>query len=194
MRKCFKILETLKKSNNSWPFLEPVDPIKLKIPDYFEIVKEPMDLTSIETSLLNGTYRNPAQFEHDVRKIWSNSILYNPQYSQIYQITLKIRDEFDELFRNRDKKDLDQQIDKKIKKLVVNLKRLPDQVTQYYQKQEQWNQQLQVRWNEKTPIPAPPTETNRRNQVPDWLNNIPSHKLEHLLKLATAYDTSNIIN
>jgi hypothetical protein len=58
MRKCFKILETLKKSQNSWPFVEAVDPIKLKIPDYLEIVKEPMDMTTIQTNLLNGVYQN----------------------------------------------------------------------------------------------------------------------------------------
>ena len=78
MRKCYKILETLKRSQNAWPFLEAVDPIKLKIPDYLDIVKEPMDLTTIENNLLHSQYRNPSQFEADIKKIWSNSILYNP--------------------------------------------------------------------------------------------------------------------
>jgi hypothetical protein len=95
MRKCFKVLESLKKSPNSWPFLEPVDPVKLKIPDYFEIVKEPMDLKTVENNLLNGVYKNPINFEMDVKKIWANSILYNPNYTNIYSITIKIRDEFE---------------------------------------------------------------------------------------------------
>lgn len=43
LRKCFKILEVIKRSPNAWPFLLPVDPVKLKIPDYFDIIKEPMD-------------------------------------------------------------------------------------------------------------------------------------------------------
>ena len=52
MKKCLKILEILKKSLNVWPFLQPVDPIKLKIPDYFDIVKEPMDISTVEFNLV----------------------------------------------------------------------------------------------------------------------------------------------
>lgn len=34
----------MKKHPNAYPFLAPVDPVALKIPDYFDIVKEPIDL------------------------------------------------------------------------------------------------------------------------------------------------------
>jgi hypothetical protein len=38
--------ETMKKKNAT-PFLTPVDPIKLDIPNYFQIIKKPMDLGTI---------------------------------------------------------------------------------------------------------------------------------------------------
>ena len=44
MKKYNKILTILKKHQAAYPFLEPVDPSSLKIPDYFEIVKEPINL------------------------------------------------------------------------------------------------------------------------------------------------------
>lgn len=47
LRPCWRILQTLKKHPSSWPFLEPVDPIALGIPTYFEIIKEPMDFSTI---------------------------------------------------------------------------------------------------------------------------------------------------
>ena len=36
------------RRKNSWPFLEPVDPVALNIPDYLEVVKTPMDLSTVK--------------------------------------------------------------------------------------------------------------------------------------------------
>lgn len=51
IKKCQKILAALKKNKNSWPFLDPVDPIALGIPHYPEIVKQPMDLATVTANL-----------------------------------------------------------------------------------------------------------------------------------------------
>jgi hypothetical protein len=39
------------RRKNSWPFLEPVDPVALNIPDYLEVVTTPMDLTTVKVSI-----------------------------------------------------------------------------------------------------------------------------------------------
>jgi len=62
---------------NSWPFAEPVDAEGLNIPEYRLIVKEPMDLQTMDNKLKAGKYQNPAQFHADVVKIISNSYLFN---------------------------------------------------------------------------------------------------------------------
>lgn len=62
MKKCYKILQALKKHQCSEPFLNPVDPVALKIPDYYNIVKEPIDLSTVEKNLKNGVYQSPLQF------------------------------------------------------------------------------------------------------------------------------------
>ena len=54
LKKCMKILLYLKKNINSDPFLMPVDPVALKIPDYPLIVKEPMDISTVEKKLMNN--------------------------------------------------------------------------------------------------------------------------------------------
>uniref|UniRef100_A0A915LWY2 histone acetyltransferase n=1 Tax=Meloidogyne javanica TaxID=6303 RepID=A0A915LWY2_MELJA len=41
------------------PFRLPVDPEQLNIPDYFDIVKNPMDLKTIKDGLDQGKYKNP---------------------------------------------------------------------------------------------------------------------------------------
>jgi hypothetical protein len=45
---CIKILKALKTSKQASPFLEPVNPLALGIPDYFHVIKRPMDLGTVE--------------------------------------------------------------------------------------------------------------------------------------------------
>jgi hypothetical protein len=41
-------MTALSKHTYAWIFLEPVDPIKLNIPDYLDIIKKPMDFGTIK--------------------------------------------------------------------------------------------------------------------------------------------------
>ena len=51
-----RLINTLWKHNNAWIFHEPVDAMKLGIPDYFDIVKQPMDLGTVKAKLQNNVY------------------------------------------------------------------------------------------------------------------------------------------
>lgn len=44
---CAKILHKLKSHKSSWPFRFPVEPIAQGVPNYLEIIKEPMDLNTV---------------------------------------------------------------------------------------------------------------------------------------------------
>ena len=44
-QQCYEILKIVYSNDNSWPFREPVDP--KKVPDYYDIIKDPMDLEKI---------------------------------------------------------------------------------------------------------------------------------------------------
>ena len=80
-RTCFKVLTQLKRHAAAGPFMEPVDPITLQLEDYYDIIKEPMDLQTVESHLrgLGGQapYQTLQEFTLDVRKIWNNSFRYN---------------------------------------------------------------------------------------------------------------------
>lgn len=99
IKKCTKLLSQVQKHQYAGPFLKPVDYVALNIPDYPLIVKEPMDLSKVEKKLRSGAYINPMQFASDVRKIWSNAILYNPKISPIYNMTVSISDFFEEIYK-----------------------------------------------------------------------------------------------
>jgi hypothetical protein len=48
VRQCTGLLRALHKMESARPFLNPVDPMTLNLPDYPHIVKNPMDLGTIE--------------------------------------------------------------------------------------------------------------------------------------------------
>jgi hypothetical protein len=99
LKKCKNILAALKKHRSATPFLRPVDPAQLNCPDYFEIIKEPMDLGTVEKKLRNNSYNSPYQFFSDVRRIWSNAFTYNPRNSLVHNMTIEISQYFEDLYK-----------------------------------------------------------------------------------------------
>lgn len=47
---CVKIIRQLMNHKFAGPFLEPVDPILLNVPDYHDVITNPMDLGTIEVN------------------------------------------------------------------------------------------------------------------------------------------------
>lgn len=74
----------------SGPFREPVDPTRLGIPDYFDIVRKPMDLNTIHTKLTNGKYSDPWEYVDDVWLMFDNAWLYNRKTSRVYKYCTKV--------------------------------------------------------------------------------------------------------
>lgn len=66
-KKIYKILQAIKRHDYSEPFVEPVNP-KL-VSDYHTVIKEPMDLSTVEKKLRAGEYENGYQFAMDMRLI-----------------------------------------------------------------------------------------------------------------------------
>lgn len=58
-------------------FLYPVDPIKLNIPHYPNIVKNPMDFSTIKTKLSYNAYDSQLDFNADMNLVFDNCILFN---------------------------------------------------------------------------------------------------------------------
>ncbi|KAJ1664138.1 hypothetical protein EV178_004350 [Coemansia sp. RSA 1646] len=72
------VLNKLKRDPNGWPFLKPVDPVALGIPTYFDIVKNPMDLSTIQKKITKKTYKWAADFVADIQLIVDDCFLFNP--------------------------------------------------------------------------------------------------------------------
>jgi bromodomain-containing factor 1 len=96
------ILNRLKSHRFADPFLEPVDPEVLGIPDYFQVIKEPMDFSKVEKRLRSGFYKASSDFEHDVRKIWENATTYNKPNTEIYNMTIEMGTFFEQLLKEEE--------------------------------------------------------------------------------------------
>ncbi|KAJ8298017.1 hypothetical protein KUTeg_024548 [Tegillarca granosa] len=79
----------------SMPFRQPVDPILLQIPDYFDIVKKPMDLATIRRKLDTGQYSDPWQYCDDIWLMFDNAWLYNRKTSRVYKYCSKLAEVFE---------------------------------------------------------------------------------------------------
>nr|XP_022292305.1 bromodomain and WD repeat-containing protein 3-like isoform X1 [Crassostrea virginica] len=86
---CLTLLETIFRCEDSNPFRFPVDPDEL--PEYFDIIEHPMDLSTVKENLLGDRYPNPNSLFKDLRLIFSNSRTFNTnKRSRIYAMTLRL--------------------------------------------------------------------------------------------------------
>lgn len=77
------LLEEIIMHKHSWPFLKPVS--ISEVPDYFDVIKRPMDFGKIKSKLNFGDYKTNEQAMKDVEQIFSNCDLYNVAESEIYE-------------------------------------------------------------------------------------------------------------
>jgi hypothetical protein len=76
MEQCSAIVKLLTLRDDSYWFQDPV-PVD-DVPDYLEIVPEPMDYTTIRHKILTGEYLDDhIAFAADMRKVFTNAVKYN---------------------------------------------------------------------------------------------------------------------
>ncbi|CAO3598914.1 unnamed protein product [Absidia cylindrospora] len=101
---CGQVIKELKKGKHkaiNYPFLVPVDYVALNLPDYPSIVKEPMDLSTIEEKWNRGDYATTDDFEKDIRLMFNNCYLYNPPTLPVHQMAKNLEKVFDEKWQHK---------------------------------------------------------------------------------------------
>ncbi|KAJ8600459.1 hypothetical protein CTAYLR_001457 [Chrysophaeum taylorii] len=68
------------------PFREPVDWRSLGLYDYPQIIKKPMDLSTVKGNIEKGVYQSVQECAEDVRLIWTNCKKYNQDGSDFYNL------------------------------------------------------------------------------------------------------------
>jgi histone acetyltransferase len=73
------LLNDLQDHQSSWPFRQPVS--EDDVADYYEVIKEPMDLSTMEARLEAEQYMTPEDFIKDARLIFDNCRQFNGESS-----------------------------------------------------------------------------------------------------------------
>lgn len=76
-KRCTDILKELKKNPASLDFRYPVPYQEMRLFDYPEIIKNPMDLSTVDKKLKARKYETVDDFVSDINLIFSNCYLYN---------------------------------------------------------------------------------------------------------------------
>lgn len=84
MNQCETLLKRLMSHQHGWVFNKPVDVKALNIPDYFTVIKNPMDLGTINGKISSGAYSSLLEFATDVRLTFTNAMTYNPPGNDVH--------------------------------------------------------------------------------------------------------------
>ncbi|KAL3617730.1 hypothetical protein CASFOL_038051 [Castilleja foliolosa] len=84
------ILDRLQKKDTYGAFSEPVDLDEL--PDYYEVIEQPMDFFTVRDKLDSGAYKSLQEFEADVYLICSNAMEYNAPGTVYYRQARSIQE------------------------------------------------------------------------------------------------------
>lgn len=104
LKQCETVLNHLMSHQFGWVFNTPVDIVELNIPDYFSVIKHPMDLGTVKKKLLSGEYASPLGFAADVRLTFSNAMTYNPRENNVHIMADTLRKYFETKWKPVEKK------------------------------------------------------------------------------------------
>jgi bromodomain-containing factor 1 len=83
-------MKNLKKVKSAVPFLKPVDYVALNIPNYPDIIQNPMDISTMEAKLKNDQYGSLQDYVNDFDLIISNVKRFNGEHHVITQSGLNM--------------------------------------------------------------------------------------------------------
>ncbi|XP_073717082.1 bromodomain-containing protein 3b isoform X7 [Misgurnus anguillicaudatus] len=101
LKYCDTILKEMlskKHAAYAWPFYKPVDAEALELHDYHEIIKQPMDLSTVKKKMDGREYPDAQGFAADVRLMFSNCYKYNPPDHEVVAMARKLQDVFEMKF------------------------------------------------------------------------------------------------
>ena len=92
-----ELLNNMMKHKDGWPFDRPIT--RSDAPDYFEIIKKPLDLGTIRTALLHMKYTCNQEVLSDIKIVFGNCYRYNAEDAEEYQCAGRLEKYFEKIAR-----------------------------------------------------------------------------------------------
>lgn len=97
--KCRPIIQELLDHKFGWVFKDAVDPVALGLPDYFDVIKNPVHLDLVRKKLENAIYSDMEGCARDTRLVFENAILYNGESSEVGELAQAMLSMFEKSYR-----------------------------------------------------------------------------------------------
>jgi hypothetical protein len=68
-----------------------IAPVPQDVPGYYEMIKEPMDFSTMKNKVENDVYQNWEEFEEDFELSFNNAKTFNTKHSIYYQEAVKLQ-------------------------------------------------------------------------------------------------------
>eukprot|EP00835_Amoeboradix_gromovi_P003732 NODE_258_length_12622_cov_0.213767.p1 type:complete len:1687 gc:universal NODE_258_length_12622_cov_0.213767:11335-6275(-) len=85
------LITSIKRRQQAWPFVTPVDPIAMNIPSYTAVIKNPMDLSTISLNINSNSHYTLSDVASDLELMIKNCLIFNPPDNAIHLAGLEIR-------------------------------------------------------------------------------------------------------
>lgn len=82
------LLNNMMKHKDGWPFDRPIT--RSDAPDYFQIIKRPIDLGTVRTALLQMKYSCNQEVLDDIKLVFDNCYTYNKEEAEEYQCAVRL--------------------------------------------------------------------------------------------------------
>jgi bromodomain-containing factor 1 len=92
---CSTVVKQMKKRKEGFLFSNPVDPVRLNIPTYFDVIESPMDLSTVEKKISSHTYKTPNEFKDDITLMFNNCYKFNGMEAQVSKMGMDLQKYFE---------------------------------------------------------------------------------------------------
>ncbi|KAL2141290.1 hypothetical protein VTI28DRAFT_2625 [Corynascus sepedonium] len=105
---CADLLSRMLSGPGFWtrvvgPFKDPVDPERDGVPDYFEVIKKPMDLMTMKGKMDRREYNDENEFLADMNQIFTNCYTYWRESDPMWAACEKLQKSFEDKFGQMNK-------------------------------------------------------------------------------------------
>ena len=114
-------IRNIKRLKDAKPFINPVDPIALNIPQYYHFIRRPMSISVIEQKLQKGVYSDVEQFFDDFKVMIDNAIKFNGEKSVMANLANNLLQTFTKHMHNMPLKEVTKPVKKAEPKSSVSL-------------------------------------------------------------------------
>ncbi|KAK6089240.1 hypothetical protein P3W45_001759 [Vairimorpha bombi] len=179
---CVDVINEIYKSKYksfTWPFFEPVD--ENLLPQYYEIIKTPVDLKGIKDKLDQKIYQSIDEFSNDLRLISENCHKFNDQGSEVYRCGSEFGELANSLLNKYEPKDL--------KGRIVELKK---KIMQYTKEIKSLESKLKDK-HDGSPLAVKNYTLNERIELGNRILNLNKIQTDNVAKIIQKYSAGEYV-